>query len=102
MEPQLQNWDNFCKYHATGDWHSTWTQHSSQGEILDENYLTLHFFEGISVSCTQKVEEGKEFFMAVDWLANSDLNSDSLYRGIRHYIPSGLKSLTLELFSIAS
>ncbi|WP_242056909.1 MULTISPECIES: DUF3598 family protein [Oscillatoriales] len=25
LDPQLQNWQNFCQYHANADWHGTWT-----------------------------------------------------------------------------
>lgn len=35
MELQLQNWDNFYRYHATGDWHGTWTKYSPQGAPLE-------------------------------------------------------------------
>lgn len=31
----LQNWDNFCRYHAIGDWHGTWSIYSSKAEIID-------------------------------------------------------------------
>lgn len=67
-------------------------------ENLRKNYLTLHFPDGISVSCPPQLESGKEFFTAVDWLVNPGL----LYRGIRHYDTSGFTSVTLEVFSIVS
>ena len=70
----------------------------NQLENLSENYQTLHFPDGISLSCPRQVESGKEFFMAVDWLINPTL----LQRCIRHYGISGFTSLTLELFSLAS
>ncbi|MFB2895416.1 DUF3598 family protein [Aerosakkonemataceae cyanobacterium BLCC-F50] len=63
-------------------------------EDLGEDYLTLHFPDGISLSCPQQLERGKKFFMAVDWLVNSTL----LQRGIRHYELSGFTGFTLELF----
>ena len=34
MEAQLQNWDNFCRYHV-GDWHGIWTHYSSDGRSID-------------------------------------------------------------------
>ncbi|MGB7440757.1 MAG: DUF3598 family protein [Coleofasciculaceae cyanobacterium] len=35
MEPQLQNWENFCRVHACGDWHGTWTKYSPSGEVME-------------------------------------------------------------------
>lgn len=35
MNPELQNWENFCKYHAVGDWYGTWKKYSPQGEVTD-------------------------------------------------------------------
>lgn len=35
MELQLQNWENFCRYQATGDWYGTWTRYSSEGEVIE-------------------------------------------------------------------
>ena len=35
MEPQLQNWENFCQYHAIGDWYGTWKKYSPTGEVID-------------------------------------------------------------------
>lgn len=29
-----QNWENFCKYHAKGDWYGNWNFYSAQGELL--------------------------------------------------------------------
>jgi hypothetical protein len=33
-EKQLQNWDNFCRYHL-GDWHGIWTQYSPEGDSIN-------------------------------------------------------------------
>ncbi|MGQ4649384.1 DUF3598 family protein [Lyngbya aestuarii] len=33
MDPQLQNWHNFCRYHL-GDWYGTNTRYSPEGEII--------------------------------------------------------------------
>ncbi|PMB00431.1 hypothetical protein CI594_10380, partial [Fischerella thermalis CCMEE 5196] len=32
---QLQNWDNFCRYHANRDWYGTWTRYSAEVEIIE-------------------------------------------------------------------
>ncbi len=34
IDVQLQNWDNFCKYH-TGNWYGIWTVYNSEGETID-------------------------------------------------------------------
>lgn len=62
---------------------------------LAEDYLTLHLNGGISVSCPQTIEIGKEFFVAVDWRPNSTL----LQRGIRYYDTSDFTHFTLEVFT---
>ncbi|MGB7444411.1 MAG: DUF3598 family protein [Coleofasciculaceae cyanobacterium] len=33
MNPQLQNWDNFCKYHV-GEWHGIKTRYSPDREVI--------------------------------------------------------------------
>ena len=35
MQPQLQNWDNFCKYHVNCDWYGVWTKYSPDGQVID-------------------------------------------------------------------
>ncbi|MEM1393426.1 MAG: DUF3598 family protein [Cyanobacteria bacterium P01_D01_bin.116] len=35
MQPQLQNWDNFCKYHVNHDWYGVWTKYLPDGEVTD-------------------------------------------------------------------
>lgn len=35
MEPQLQNWHNFCQYHANSDWHGTWTRYFPDGQVIE-------------------------------------------------------------------
>lgn len=64
-------------------------------EDLGENYLTLYFPDGISLSCPRQLEREKKFFMAIDWRVNSTL----LQRGIRNYKSSGFTGFTLELFN---
>ncbi len=34
MNPQEQNWHNFCQHHE-GDWHGTWTRYSPEGKNLE-------------------------------------------------------------------
>lgn len=34
MEPQLQNWDNFCRYYSD-DLYGTWSRYSAEGELID-------------------------------------------------------------------
>ncbi len=66
-------------------------------KILDdlaEEYLTLHFAEGISLSCPQLIKPEQEFFLAVDWLISPTL----LQRGIRHFDKSGFTHFTLQTF----
>ena len=47
MEPQLQNWENFCRYQATGDWHGTGYKYSPQGKLIDSfrSIRSLHTSE---------------------------------------------------------
>lgn len=33
-ENQLQNWNNFCRYHV-GDWYGIWTKYSPEGHSID-------------------------------------------------------------------
>lgn len=35
MQPQLQNWDNFCKYHVNCDWYGVWTKYLPNGQVTD-------------------------------------------------------------------
>ena len=35
MQPQLENWDNFCKYHVNFDWYGVWTKYLPDGKIID-------------------------------------------------------------------
>ncbi|OKH22827.1 hypothetical protein NIES593_11970 [Hydrococcus rivularis NIES-593] len=64
-------------------------------EDLREHHLTLHFPEGVSISCPPQIEWGKEHFFAVDWLATSAL----WYRGIRYFDSRGFRAFTLETFT---
>lgn len=33
--PQLQNWNNFCHYHANSDWHGIWTRYTPNGQEIE-------------------------------------------------------------------
>jgi hypothetical protein len=33
--PQLQNWNNFCQYHANSDWHGIWTRYTPNGQVIE-------------------------------------------------------------------
>ena len=35
MQPQLQNWDNFCKYHVNCDWYGVWTKYLPDRQVID-------------------------------------------------------------------
>lgn len=35
MEPQLENWHKFCRYHAVGNWHGTWTKYSPDLAVIE-------------------------------------------------------------------
>lgn len=35
LQDQLQNWQNFCQYHALGDWYGIWTRYSPNGEVIE-------------------------------------------------------------------
>ncbi|MDZ7956889.1 MAG: DUF3598 family protein [Aulosira sp. DedQUE10] len=35
MEPQLQNWERFCRYTANSDWHGIWTRYAADGQITE-------------------------------------------------------------------
>ncbi len=41
---QLQNWDNFCRYHANSDWNGTWTRYSAQRKII-ESFNCIRSFQ---------------------------------------------------------
>ncbi len=43
MNPQLQNWQNFCEYHV-GNWHGTWNKYSSSGKII-ESFQCIRSFQ---------------------------------------------------------
>ena len=43
---QLQNWNNFCQYHANNDWYGTWTRYSADGQIIE----TFHCIRSFHVS----------------------------------------------------
>lgn len=40
---QIQNWNNFCKYHL-GDWHGIWTRYSADGEEV-ESFKCIRTFQ---------------------------------------------------------
>ncbi|KYC42911.1 hypothetical protein WA1_12400 [Scytonema hofmannii PCC 7110] len=41
---QLQNWNNFCQYHANNDWYGTWTRYSADGQILETFHCIRSFY----------------------------------------------------------
>ncbi|MBW4478833.1 MAG: DUF3598 family protein [Tolypothrix brevis GSE-NOS-MK-07-07A] len=59
---------------------------------MNPNYYNLNLYTDISITCPQTIEEGKEFFAAVNWLIEPNL----LQRGIRQHNESGFTQLTLE------
>lgn len=71
---------------------STWKPLSD----LNNNYLTLHLTNGISLHCPPQIMPNKEFVLAMDWLINPNL----LHRGIRHFDRNGFTAFTLEVFDI--
>ncbi|MGJ5673951.1 MAG: DUF3598 family protein [Nostochopsis sp.] len=40
---QLQNWDNFCRYHVNRDWYGTWTRYSANGQIIESFHCIRSF-----------------------------------------------------------
>lgn len=62
---------------------------------LNRDYLTLHFKDGVSLSCPPKIEIGKAFFIVVDWQIGDIL----LQRGIGYYDVSGFTHFTSEVFT---
>ena len=42
-ENQLQNWDNFCRYHL-GDWHGIWTKYSPEGHLINSFKCVRSFY----------------------------------------------------------
>lgn len=66
-----------------------------QLEDLNQDYLTLHFKDRVSLSCPHKIEAENKFFIAVDWQINDTL----LQRGIGYYDVSGFTNFTLEVFT---
>ncbi|MBW4612917.1 MAG: DUF3598 family protein [Desmonostoc vinosum HA7617-LM4] len=93
---QISNWQGTITS-MTPDWtiSSTVTTSWTKLDSLDENYITLHLNDGISISIPRYVESGKEFFLAAEWLVNPTL----LQRGIRHFSTSGFTKFTLEIFT---
>jgi Domain of unknown function (DUF3598) len=89
-----ENWQGTGKT-MTPDWvvSPPVTASWNQLENLVEDYLTLHFIDGISICCPRKIEAEKEFCLAADWLVNPNL----LQRGIRQFDTSGFTGLTLEI-----
>jgi hypothetical protein len=33
-DAQLQNWENFCRHHAIGDWYGTWNIYDLEGKLI--------------------------------------------------------------------
>ncbi|TBR57972.1 hypothetical protein B4U84_18640 [Westiellopsis prolifica IICB1] len=40
---QIQNWDNFCRYHVNRDWYGTWTRYSADGQIIESFHCIRSF-----------------------------------------------------------
>ena len=36
INAQLQNWNNFCQYHALGDWYGTWIKYDTEAKVIDK------------------------------------------------------------------
>ncbi len=90
---ELSRWQKISKT-MTPDWivSSPVVTFENPTEHLSPNYYNLNLFTDISITCPQKIEGGKEFFAAVDWLIEPNL----LQRGIRQYNESGFTRFTLE------
>ena len=67
-------------------------------EDLGDDYQSLHFSDGVSISCPRQVFSGKAMLLAMDWWANPAL----LQRGIRYFDQSGSTNFTLENFTLNS
>jgi hypothetical protein len=49
-EPQLQNWHNFCHYHANADWYGIWTKYSPAGDVI-ESFQGVRSFQVSEDGC---------------------------------------------------
>ncbi|MBF1989301.1 DUF3598 family protein [Fischerella thermalis] len=65
-----------------------------QLEKLGDNFRTLHFCDGISVTFPPKIVTTQKFFAAVEWQVNPNL----LMRAIRNYDSCDFTSFTLQTF----
>lgn len=61
----------------------------------DLDYSIFNLNDGLSVTCPTKIELGKDFIIAVNWLFDCDV----LYRGIANYKSNNLSNFNLEFFS---
>jgi hypothetical protein len=68
----------------------------NQLEKLGDNFRTLHFCDGISVTCPAKIVATQEFFAAVEWQVNPNL----LIRAIRNYDSCDFTNFTLQTFVV--
>jgi Domain of unknown function (DUF3598) len=95
MDELNHSWQGTLKT-MTSDWivSPPVTTSSQKLENINPDYLTLHTNVGVSISCPQAIEKGKEFFVAVDWLISPNL----LQRGSRYFDASGFTKFTLEEF----
>ncbi|AFZ00418.1 DUF3598 family protein [Calothrix sp. PCC 6303] len=89
------NWNGISKtitddYQVSSSEEKIWTALESLG--ID--YFTMHFSDGISISCPQVIEKGQHFLTVIDW----QVLPTFWQRGIRKYDQSGFSSLTLEEF----
>jgi Domain of unknown function (DUF3598) len=89
-------WQGFGKI-ITPNWIVSSLAETSWDKIknVSEGYEQLIFPDKVVLTCPQKIEPGKDFIAAVDWLISSHL----LHRCIRVYGSSGLQGVSLEIFN---
>jgi Domain of unknown function (DUF3598) len=89
-------WQGFGKI-MTPNWMVSSLEETSWDKIknFSEDYQQLSFPDGVVVTCPQKLESGKDFIAAVDWLINPHI----LHRCTRVYGVSGLQGVSLEIFN---
>jgi Domain of unknown function (DUF3598) len=70
MEPQLENWQNFCRSHAVGNWHGTWTNYSPELEIL-ESFRSIRSF--------LLSEDGNKFYHQNHYFYNNSQSESQIF-----------------------
>ncbi|MGL5878243.1 MAG: DUF3598 family protein [Xenococcaceae cyanobacterium] len=63
-------------------------------ETLAENNFTLHFDEGISISCPLKLETEEKFCFAIDW----KIDNKTTHRGIRRFDSADFTNFSLTTY----